>query len=239
MFGYDADVARWAQAAAVRMRQVVQDPNVRAANLRHQGTWFVGVDVLPNDAHGAVDGVPFQASWRATLPDLPLHPAQVSIIYAGYPQQDAEESAANHRFRRDRCAAHVDGLLPVGEAKRRFPLEHHAYILGMPLNEVPQAPTVVWKGSHKIMQAALSEVIGHADPATVDVTELYQAARRDVFARCEQVALTPKMGEAMLIHRFALHGTAPWGDMPAADAPDGRMIAFFRPETTALDWLRA
>jgi len=181
--------------------------------------------------------VPFKAAWRGDLPQLPLHPAQVSIIYAGYPKQDPNETDGNHRFRRDRCAAHVDGLLPVGPDKRRYPLEHHAYILGVPLNDVAQAHTVVWKGSHLIMQAALAEAIGDADPATVDVTDAYQAARREVFTRCKRVTLMPKVGEAALIHRFALHGTAPWGEMPADQAPDGRMIAFFRPETTAADWL--
>lgn len=230
-------VARWAKAAFAVMRNTLADGVVRDAQLRHRGTWFVGVDALPNDADGAVGGVAFDAPWRATLTDLPLHRAQVSIIYAGYPQQDIYESDANHRFRRDRRAAHVDGLLPIGPDKRRYALEHHAYILSLPLNDVAQAPTVVWRGSHRIMQAALREAIGTADPREVDVTDAYQSARRQVFDSCEEVALTPGVGAGALIHRFALHGTAPWGDMPARAAPDGRMIAFFRPETTARDWL--
>jgi len=36
-------------------------------------------------------------------------------------------------------------------------------------------------------------------------------------------------GEAYLVHRFALHGVAPW-DEDAKAGPDGRMIAYFRPE---------
>lgn len=237
LLGHDPAVARWAENAADVMRDIVRQPDVRATNLRHGGTWFVGVDVLPNDATGGLNDVPLRAPWRADLPDLPLHRAQVSIIYAGYPRQDAEESDANHRFRIKRCAAHVDGLLPVGPDKRRYPQEFHAYILGLPLNAVAAAPTVVWRGSHKIMQPALAEVIGDAPPDQMDVTEAYQAARREVFARCEMVKLHPKVGEAMLIHRFALHGTHPWDDTSSIDAPDGRMIAFFRPETTASDWL--
>ena len=234
---YSAELARWAQAAAEVMRTQMTDATFRAAQMRHGNTWFVGVNALPNDAQGAVGGIPFQPPWRGDLPDLPLHRAQVSIVYAGYPKQDPQESNANHRFRRDRCAAHVDGLLPVGPDKRRYALEHHAYILGLPLNDVAQAPTVVWRGSHHIMQDALAEAIGNVPPDQVDVTRNYQTARRKVFEHCEQVALRPKPGEAMLIHRFALHGTQPWGDMPAAAAPEGRMIAFFRPETTALAWL--
>lgn len=236
-FKYEPSVARWAQAARGALLDRLNDKAFHRAQLRHRNTWFVGVDALPNDAQGAVAGVPLAASWRAALPDLPMHAGQVSIVYAGYPQQDPDESDANHRFRRDRCAAHVDGLLPVGAAKRRYAVEHHAYILSVPLNPVAQAPTVVWRGSHLIMQAALQEAIGRDDPAQVDVTDAYKAARRRVFETCERIAVTPKVGEAALFHRFALHGTQPWDDTPQTAAPHGRMIAFFRPETSATEWL--
>jgi hypothetical protein len=66
------------------------------------------------------------AAWRRALGEaarvagpLPLHRAQVSVTYPGYPAPDPEESDAAHRFRRDRDAAHLDGLLPVGPEKRR------------------------------------------------------------------------------------------------------------------------
>lgn len=236
-FGSEPSVVRWAQAARGAVLARLKDPQFHAAQLRHQDTWFVGVDALPNDASGAVSGVPLAASWRGSVPDLPLHAGQVSIIYGGYPRQDPNESDANHRFRQYRCAAHVDGLLPVGPDKRRFAMEHHAYILSLPLNTVTQAPTVVWRGSHLIMQAALQEAIGDGDPTQVDVTDAYKAARARVFDTCERVALTPKVGEAALLHRFALHGTEPWGDTPGSMAPNGRMIAFFRPVTSPTAWL--
>ena len=234
-FAHDAGVARWAEVAGKRAAALAQDPTLQAANLRHGKTWFVGVDVLPNAVDGSVDGVVLNGAWRSHVPDMPLHPAQVSIIYPGYPLRDADESDANHRFRRNRSAAHVDGLLPHGPARRRFPIEFHSYILGLPLTSARQAPTVVWRGSHEIMQAALRDAIGDRPPATVDVTEAYQAARREVFATCEKVALPMAPGEAMLIHRFALHGTDPWEG--EATLPNGRMIAFFRPQTTPEAWL--
>jgi hypothetical protein len=44
----------------------------------------------------------------------------------------------------------------------------------------------------------------------------------------------------MLIHRLALHGVAPWAEGAEA-GPEGRMIAYFRPEFEGLgdDWLTA
>jgi hypothetical protein len=236
-FAPDAGVARWAEVARGRAARLARDAALQAANLRHQGTWFVGVDVLPNATDGSLEGVPLTGPWAPYVPDLPLHPAQVSIIYPGYPKQDPQESDANHRYRAMRAAAHVDGLLPVGPKKRRYAQEFHAYILGIPLTSVAQAPTVVWRGSHLIMQAALAEAIGRRNPDEVDVTDVYQAARREVFATCERVPLRVPLGGAMLIHRFALHGTEPWEGEAAA--PDGRMIAFFRPETSPEAWLSA
>ena len=225
---------RWAEAARRAAMQVSARPGVRVQNLRHGQTWFVGVDALPNAADGAIGGVPLEGAWRAHVPDVPLHRAQVSIVYPGYPGRDADESVPNHRYRRARCAAHVDGLLPVGPGRRRFAQEWHAYIVGLPLNASRQAPTVVWPGSHRIMQAALRAAVGDRDPKDVDVTDAYHAARSAVFERCDPVPLHACVGGAFLLHRFALHGTAPW-DGPVGAA---RMVAFLRPEyETAAEWL--
>ena len=62
----------------------------------------------------------------------------------------------------------------------------------------------------------------------MDVTEIYQAARREVFDTCPRILLHGPPGTVSLVHRLALHGVAPW--MPGADArEEGRMIAYFRP----------
>jgi hypothetical protein len=50
---------------------------------------------------------------------LPLHPAQVSVTYPGYPAQDPGESDAAHRFRATGTRPISMGLLPVGPEKRR------------------------------------------------------------------------------------------------------------------------
>lgn len=239
IFGHDEGVARWAQAALGAAREVATQPRMQEPdNLRHGRTWFVGVDALPNAPDGSIGGVPLVGPWQAHVADLPLHNAQLSIIYEGYPQQDTNESDANHRYRRTRAAAHVDGLLPVGPARRRFAQEFHAYILALPLNDVADAPTVVWRGSQKIMQNALRAAIADQEPSKVDITQAYQAARRAVFDTCEMVPLNIRPGQSALLHPFVLHGTQPWGKAPDP-AGEGRMIAFFRPEYAggAADWL--
>ena len=46
-------------------------------------------------------------------------------------------------------------------------------------------------------------------------------------------------GEAVLVHRHLVHGVAPWGEQ-ASGSPDGRMIAYIRPEfPTIAAWLDA
>lgn len=226
----------WAAAAYRVGLNITRDPAARTAHLRHGATWFVGVDALPNDAAGALEGVPLSGPWEGALPcDLPLHRGQLSVIYPGYPQRDPGQSAANHRYRRDRRAAHVDGLLPIGTPPRRFPREFHAYVLGIHLNACDAAPTVVWPGSHHIIGAGLRDAIGTRDPACVDVTEAYHAARRQVFAQCQMRALTGPPGAGFLLHRFTLHGTDIW---VGEHSPEGRMIAFFRPEfSDPLQWI--
>lgn len=239
VFDHDPRTLAWAQAAREAACRVARDPAWQGPdNLRHGKTWFVGVDALPNGADGRIGGVPLAGPWQAHVPDLPLHPAQLSMVYAGYPAQDAGESDANHRYRRDRAAAHVDGLLPVGPARRRFACEYHAYILALPLNDMAQAPTVVWPKSQRIMQAALRAAIGDNDPAQVDITEAYIAARKQVFASGDPVPLRLRPGQSALLHPFVLHGTQAWGNAPDP-AGAGRMIAFFRPECAggAADWL--
>lgn len=162
-----------------------------------------------------------------------LHRGQVSVIYPGYPQARRGENDVALRYRRHRDAAHVDGLKPSGSDRRRHVDEPHTWILGLPLTDTSPtaAPMVVWDGSHKIMGDAFRAVLSGRNPTLmnqVDVTETYQAARREVFETCSRVEVHAQPGEAYLLHRHCLHGVAPWGD-DATAGPDGRMIAYFRP----------
>lgn len=249
-FAYDADVAHWADGAQMAALKRMDDPAHRAEWMDCDGTWFIGVDTLPNDAAGRVagDDVLRGEAYEAACKlygDLPLHPAQVSVTWPGYPKPRKGEGAAAFGYRVKRDAAHVDGLLAIGEARVRMLKEPHAYILGLPLTETSEgaSPLVVWEGSHEIMRAAFAKVLEGVAPqnwAEVDLTDTYTAARREVFERCERVALHAQPGEAVLVHRLLLHGVAAW-ENGAKAPPEGRMIAYFRPEFTGSgdDWLRA
>lgn len=248
-FPLDHAVMAWAEHAHGFAAKAAGDP-AQAHWLRCGGTWFVGVDALPNDSRGRVGGGPaLEGAAMDFIAEelrlaLPLHRAQVSICYPGYPQPYAEESAAAYQFRLKRDAAHVDGLLAEGPEKRRHVREPHAYILGLPLTRqsADAAPLTVWEGSHVIMREMFTKVFAGYAPehhASVDVTEPYQAARRQAFATCRRITLPANPGEATLLHRHLLHGVAPWGERATAPA-EGRMIAYFRPEAQSLeDWINA
>lgn len=240
---FDPALERWGRQA-----NHFAETAIAAPHLAHwwvcEGTWFVGVDALDNDKAGTLpDGTELPSGLRdrldTTFGHYPLHKAQVSVVRPGYPKPRQGESAAGFRYRRDRDAAHLDGLKPVGDLRRRKVEEPHAYILGLPLNEVHAnaAPLVVWEGSHEIMRQALREAFSAQRPDTwgkMDITDAYQAARREVFETCQRVTVQARPGEACLLHRLVLHGVAPW----AGPERDDRRIAYFRPAMkTVKDWV--
>lgn len=231
--GPDPRIAAWAAAAHPLAVAALADAPRRAG-----GTWAVGLDALPNGPDGAAGGVAFP--WDALpLAPVPVHRAQLSTLWPGYPQPDGD--AAAHRWRLTRDGAHLDGLI-AGPDKRRRALEPHAWILGLPVTDcgAGAAPLVVWEGSHAVIRAALLEALDGTAPATwrqADLTDAYAAARRRVLAECPRVELPARPGQATLIHRLALHGVAPW--TPGAHAPpEGRIVAYFRPLLPGVaDWL--
>lgn len=249
-FAPEPAVRDWAAQARLVALARIADPQERAEWLQCEGTWFVGVDTLLNDAEGRLEGdapltgAAIEAA-SALYGRLPLHRGQVSVVYPGYPRPRKGEGEAAFRYRQRRDAAHVDGLLAVGEARRRMLRERHAYILGLPLSEAgPGAsPMVVWEGSHHIMRRAFDTALAGVAPQhwdEIDLTEIYQAARREAFETCRRVPVHAPPGAAYLVHRLALHGVAPWE--PGAEAPEeGRMVAYFRPQFEASSddaWLR-
>lgn len=238
VFDADPRVTRWATRAHAAGCVVASDAAMQGMWLRHGKTWFVGVDALPNGPDGAMDGAPLAGPWQDLVapPDV-WHCAQLSVIYPRYPLQDAGESDAAHRFRVRRDAAHVDGLHLEGGP--RIVREPHSFILGLPLNTSKACPLVVWAQSHIQMRAALADVVGTGDPRGADVTEVYKAARAQVFETCARIEVQMQPGQAVLVDRFALHGVAPWKDGDVVP-PEGRMVAYFRPEfANPADWLRA
>ena len=231
-------IAAWAAAALPMARGAVEGST---GPWRCGGTWFVGLDALPNGSDGGVGGVGFP--WQELgLQPVPLHPAQLSVVREGYPRQGEEESESAFRFRQLRDAAHLDGLLPVGPEKRRMVKEPHGWILGLPLNRVGAgaAPLVIWEGSHLVMGAALRRAFAgcRSAPEDHDITEVYQAARKRVFESCPRLELPGEPGEAVILHRHLIHGVAPWAEGAWAEPP-GRMVAYFRPLLHGVaEWLR-
>ena len=239
VFDPDPETARWAAAARPVADGILADPDSPARDWRCGGTWFAGVNIFPNDAGGAVParGVPpvggpavrFVAE-ALGLSGFAWDRAQLSVCFPGYPRQGAEESEANHRYRVNRAAAHVDGLLRDAE-RRRYPGEVHGFILGLPLSEADAgaSPMVVWEGSHEIMRRAFRERLAGVPPERwpdEDITETYHAARREAFETCPRVPVHVAPGGSYIVHRLALHGVAPWDS--AGETP--RIVAYFRPD---------
>ncbi len=234
VFGPEPAAVAWADAACRSARDVLRGPVER----RHGGTWCVGVDALPNGPDGSVDQTPLTGAWENHV-DAPeaWHRAQLSVIYPGYPGKDPDESEKAHRYRRLRDAAHVDGLLPEGPQRRRHLREPHGFILGLPLNPVAASPLVVWERSQQIIRDAFIKVYQGVAPHSygdIDITDIYQAARREVFAKCKRVPIRAAPGEVILLHRHLLHGVAPWDGVSETE---GRMIAYFRPTVAPAVWL--
>ena len=143
--------ANEARAAFNARQSAMNDRAVAIAELR--ALTPDGVDVLDSDDKGAVVNGPdlSGAAYGFACQQfgaLPLHKGQVSVIYPDYPKARMGESdaALNYRIKRD--AAHLDGL-KLGDGKRRFMDEYHAYVLGISLTGSAQSPLVVWEGSHE------------------------------------------------------------------------------------------
>ena len=247
-FAQDTEIAKWVAHVQPRAADIASDSAHIAAWLRHGGTWFAGVNILPNDLCGRVDTGPALAGKAVDLltelhGPLALDQAQISVTYPGYPAHDGSESEAAHRYRHIRCAAHVDGLRPEGLNRRRYIHEPHQFVLGIPLVATSEqaSPMVVWQGSHHIIRAAFKSVLDSvlvADWPRIDLTEVYHQARKTCFETCTRTTVLARPGQCYVLHRLALHGIAPWGE--GAVAPKvGRMVAYFRPQSDGnlYDWL--
>jgi hypothetical protein len=247
-FPSDPRLQHWIDGTMPAIRDCVKAPE-NAHWLRYQGTWFAGVNALPNDPNGAVSGAhPVSGAAvdfirdHLNFKDLPWDRAQISVCYPGYPMPMTGETEAMHAFRRDRDAAHIDGLLKEGPDRRRYLREYHGFVFGIPVTTYSPgaSPFVIWEGSHTLIQGWLQETFATREPKTwwdIDLTESYQAIRRRVFQECRRITLAPQPGESFVMHRHCLHGMARWQSDATASA-DGRIILYFRPPVTDLTgWL--
>jgi len=249
LFPVEPRMKAWAEACAPVAERLSRDPEYEHW-WRCAGTWFAGVNVLPNDPSGGIDadGVPplLGASidfieqalgYRSVSYDA----AQISIVTSGYPAQAEEETDAAWRYRVKRSAAHVDGLERIMPERRRKLSETHGFLLGIPLGDATaeQGAFVIWEGSHEVMRSAFRKRFDGVPPSDwreLDITEAYTDARKRVFETCEVVEIAPGLGAAYVMHPLALHGVAPWR---GADGP-ARAVAYFRPDTFGGDpvaWL--
>ncbi len=243
---FDADQAilAWVETALPYAQTCLNEPEMQHW-WRYQNTWFVGVNCLANDIGGSLENGPaiggaaidfIQQELSHRLSNH-LDRAQVSVICPGYPKASSRDSDSAFRYRQQRDAAHVDGLLKEG--KERYAREYHAYILAIGMNDSDAAasPFVVWDGSHQVIQQALSrELSGFPadNAANRPITDCYQEARKRIFETCQRVQVPLKQGEALVAHRLLLHGTATW----QSNQSFPRMLCFFRPQTMGLSqWL--
>ena len=248
LYEHDPQIESWANAAIPLAEEALNDQEQRSKWLLCEGTWFVGVEALATGTSGQAGEVPLAGKVISDLKNYldikkPMHRAQLSVVYPGYPKPRAGESDPAFNYRKNRDAAHVDGLHAIGSERRRHLSELHAFLLGIPLADCsPDAsPLVVWKGSHKLVQAWLIDTLSEIAPddwSSVDLTESYQALRQQIFQSCERVKIHHKLGETVVMHRHALHGIAPWSKN-APQNSHGRMIAYFRPEVSGdlTQWL--
>ncbi len=245
-FPADPEVAGWARAVPPHAKAAIADP-ANSHWLRCGGSWFAGVNVLPNTSDGSIGNTgPLRGravdALGAMMGQVPEWDAgQISVVYPGYPRQENEsDTAFGYRMRRD--AAHVDGIVRIGPEDRRYIREPHGFVLGIPLNDCDDraSPLVIWERSQVIIRRALRDALGDAPPeewSEIDITDAYRAARRRCFAQCPRVIVHASPGEAYVIHRHALHGISPWSDGAKA-GPEGRVIAYFRPVMTSIEeWL--
>ena len=247
-FSHDSAIEQWISEALPLARNEVTS-NAHKDWLRCGGTWFVGVNALPNNSDGVI-GNSKPLSGKAVefirgMPELgnfDWDRAQISICYPGYPAPSDAETEQAFQFRKNRDSAHLDGLLPEGPERRRYLRETHGFILGIPMVEYSDdaSPLVVWEGSHEIIRTAFNQRFSGIAPnnwGNEDVTEHYQRIRKKVFDQCEKIIIHASPGETFLIHRLSIHGIAPWKETATAGS-DGRMICYFRPDLSEPEkWL--
>jgi len=112
-FKANDEIKKWANAARKFASGAAQTPALKEKWLQCEGTWFVGVDILPSDDDGRFEGIELAGPVSELIRSVatkPLHPAQVSILYPGYPKPRKGETKAGFAYRLTRDAAHVDGL---------------------------------------------------------------------------------------------------------------------------------
>lgn len=240
IFERDADIVQWAAEAKEIVEKKLAQKDFPQKDLRCGGTWFAGVNFLGNSTSGKLETKNLQGKIIASIMSRfresfdEWDSAQISICYPGYPKPMASEGVAAFNYRIKKCAAHVDGILPLGNNRRRFVREHHAFIFGIPLSRFNRfaSPLVIWEGSHHIILDTFHKIfssLSSSEWPQLDVTFQYKEARKKVFATCPKKVIWVPLGGCFVLHRMCLHGISPWAKNAQAE-PCGRIMAYFRPK---------
>ena len=241
-FDYNATIDNWVNQARPFVKQAMEhDDNQHW--WRCGNTWFVGVNLLPNDNQGNIgDGflsgeVNDFIQQYFIMPEKGFDRAQISTCVPGYPQPSVNESGTAFNFRLNKDAAHVDGVLPIN--KRRFLQEYHAFILGIPLTDIDinTSPFVIWEQSHSIIEQTFSQRfnnIPYHQWQHEDITECYKSARQQVLDSCKRRVIEAKVGEVYFAHRLSVHGMTRWKQTENTSehnktTKSNRTICYFRP----------
>ena len=239
VFNHDPKIVDWAQEAKSRTISKLCSRQLAKHDLRCGGTWFPGVRFLDNNDLGALGSTKLEGNSVGQISKKFgkffkfWDPAQISVIYPGYPKRVESESENAFKFRKEKFGSHVDGVIPIGKSRKRFIKEFHTFIYGISISEFDElaAPLIAWEGSHHIFRSALEQVLKHLEPTSwpdLDITMCYNEVRKHIFKKCKPRVIWVPIGGSFIIHRLCLHGVAPWGD-GAFSEPSGRMIAYFRP----------
>ena len=257
----DIENYRWIEATKENIRYKFWQKEYEDSEFRSGSTWFAGINFLDNEARGDVNGVSFSPRlWSQIIGNFGVginywDTAQVSICWEGYPKKDPAETEKAFKYRLEKYASHVDGLIPIGSARRRFAKEFHAFILGIPIinSGVNSAPLMVWEGSHKIFRTMFRKVysgLSESEISDLDVTDIYQKYRRKAFSTCPVRKVFSNNNQPYILDRHLLHGVGPWNagicdplllhrdNLFRLDPMFGRIVVYFRPTyKNLLDWI--
>ena len=252
---------RWIEAAKANILYKFGKRKYTKRDFRSGNTWFIGTNFLDNGSDGNINGVSMSSGlWSQISGKFGQgveywDPGQVSIFWQGYPKNDSRETEKAFKYRLNKYASHVDGLLPIGPKKRRFAKEYHAFILGLPVinSMAGSAPLVVWEGSHIIFRDLFRRLynrVSETELRNLDITEMYQKCRTKVFSTCPIRKIFSDHNQPYVLDRHLLHGVVQWktnkmhsskkcpNDGIQFDPLSGRIVIYFRPSyKSPMDWL--
>ena len=100
--------------------RILADPAHLQKWLQCEGTWFVGVDVLPNNSSGDFTNAKLPNVFKSFMDKInlkPYHKAQLSVIFPGYPKPRIGDSEAAFEYRRKEMRLTLMGFYQLVKKK--------------------------------------------------------------------------------------------------------------------------